>query len=492
MKKHSLIVLIAALVIASSLLAGCVPSEYTQGVMLHTDYPIEDFPMMEDAVVFYCDNDEDSFTIKYGSDEEVSAVTDFYKTLFDENQVVLSDEDETSSRYTAEGVYKDFSFSVKAYIAADKNEKRVYTTIVKVNLEYCGHLLETEQKLVGFWRQESLEDPSGNKQSTYDSGTAYEFYADGSYNFYASYEYSESGTWAGLSESSVLVSTSTGSSEKVTVSFENRNGKNYLDLESSKGKFQFFKDFSNGFSKKEESFASVTTVPTSELTDEQLSSEIADTTWYFIKYVDKNGNFDNNLYSEWVAYKSDGTFEDYTSYEYELGTWYISEGKLHCDYSDGSGFSLVINIETVDGAKHLYQYSRRNPGAYWHYSDVPTESYGSSLGAIKYTSDDVVTRALSDRVFNDYFYMNDNGFSEDMSENIMTFNADGTMENYYYGKTITGTWMYLDGYLELEMDNGQSYKYEAYVEYEMNAGNYYLIIVDQEESEDCYWVFKTS
>lgn len=491
MRKYRIILFITALLITSLLFAACVPSEYTKGLKLSTDYPIDDFPIMEDSVVFYCDNDEDSFTIKYGTDEDISIVADFYKTLFIENQITPSDENETNSTYTAEGLYKDYLFSIKAYIAADKNEKRVYTSVVKIKIKSRSQIIETQQKFIGFWRQESYENSSGNKRTTYDDGTAYEFYADGSFNFYSNYGFHSSGSWAMSSESSVLVTAPTGHSGKVTISFEKRNEKNYLLLESSKGKFIFFKDFSNGFTKKEDSSTGNTTIPTSQLTDKQLSSTIADITWYFIKYVDKDGENHNNLYSEWILYKSDGTFEEYTSFDYVLGKWYISEGRLYCDYSDGSSLSIVIDIETADGAKNLYHYSNSYSGSYWHYSDVPTDSYNSSLGPITYTSDDVVTNALSGRVFKDYFYNNANGSQEEMRENIMTFNADGTMENYYYGQTVTGSWKFIDGYLELELDNGESYKYEAYVEYEINAGNYYLILVDQEESDDCCWVFKT-
>lgn len=490
MKKYSVMILIAALVITVSLLTSCIPSEYTKGVMLHTDYPIEDFPIMEDAVVFYCDNDEDSFTIKYGTDENVNAVTHFYQKLFETNEITLSGENETKSRYTAEGIYKNYSFSIKAYIAADENEKRVYSTVVKVQLENCEHIIETQKKLVGFWRQHSYEDNTGKKETTFYEGTGYEFYADGSFNAYLNFEFGYSGTWVVVNESAISVTIPPNNSRKLTISFDKRDNKNYLLLETSVGNFELFKDFSNGFTKEESTYDD-TTIPTSKLTDKQLSKEIADITWYFIKYVDKDGENHNNLYSDWVSFKTEGTFEDYSSFEYIMGYWNVSDGKLYRKYSNGVSSDIIIDIQTIDEAKHLYLYSSRYPGAYWHYSDVPTETYNSSNGPIKYTSDDVVTKALSGRVFKDYLYINSNGSQEDMSENIMTFNADGTMENYYYGQTVTGSWKYEDGYLELEMDNGQSYKYEAYVEYQLNAGVYYLIIVDQDELEGCFWAFKT-
>lgn len=147
--RHILL-FITASIITSLLLAGCVPSEYTKGVMLHTDYAIADFPIMDDAVVFYCDKDEDNVTIKYGTDEDISTVADFYNTLFDEKQITLSDEHKTDSRYSSQGLFDTLSFSIKASKASGEYEEKMYTTVVRVKIEFLGQIYNTQEKLIGF------------------------------------------------------------------------------------------------------------------------------------------------------------------------------------------------------------------------------------------------------------------------------------------------------------------------------------------------------
>ncbi len=80
--KHTrkILLLIAILLLLSAALLGCdtVPEEYTDGVKLDRDYPEDDMPIADDAVIYYCDEDEDEITVRYGTSEDLDDVADFY------------------------------------------------------------------------------------------------------------------------------------------------------------------------------------------------------------------------------------------------------------------------------------------------------------------------------------------------------------------------------------------------------------------------------
>ena len=496
--------LIIALLVVTSIFAGCdiIPDEYIDGVRLDSSYPEDDLPIMDDAVVYFCDADDETISLKYGVEDELDDVADFYKDHFEENDIVLEDESDKSSRYTAKGYYKDFEFEIKVGAPSGTYEEKVFKTVVKVDIEFVDDSLGSindlqtatpapyslAEDIIGFWREESFEDSTG-KTATYDLGTAYEFLADGTLNLYVNFAFVGSGGWAYVDESTILLTSIDGSQENVTVTLEKRSEKDYLIWTDSTGMLTFFRDVKDEFST-----GSTGGVPAMSGDDVQLAASIADRTWYYIHYFTADGQAQNTL-KGYVEYKSDGTVYDELGGDIYSGTWYVSEGGLYCDYDDGRSSSWQIEVGSLFNANYLKYYSISEPGAYWFYLDMPRSNYQSfSADSIFYLTDSEMASALAGLKLHELYYLFADGTTEDMVNNTMTFYQDGTFEDYYVDddSLSTGTWQFNNGYLELYYENSESYIYPAYIEYDNQSSSYFLYLGDMEEGyEGCYWVFTT-
>lgn len=508
MSKSKLLLLLAFVMLVSAVFVGCdqIPEEYTEGVKLDKSYPDEDMPIYDDAVVYYCDDDENEISIKYGVEDDLDDVADFYKDHFEDIEIELEDETDKSSRYSAEGSYKDFQFKVKVTEPSGDYEEKVFTTIVKVDIEFIDDSLGTvsdiqnkvslSDQLPGFWRQESFEDSSGSI-STYEYGTAYEFYIDGTLNIYFNFALIGTGGWSEIDSSTVLLTTVDGTQENVKVTFEKRSEKEYLIWEDSTGKLVFFKDSKDEFSMEtadntpvdntdgDNTGSTNTSTDIPVLDDSQLTSAISGTTWYYIAYVDKNGNTQSNSEGK-LIYNADGSFEDAFDEETETGSWYVTGGRLYCDYSDDTSSNWQISVLLRGSAEYLLYFDDEEAGAFWLYSTFPLDSI------ITYTTDEEMTAAIAGRDFNALYYMYANGATETMSDNPITFSTDHTLQDLYEGELLTGTWEFKDGYLTNTYDNGDAFQYPVYVEYNTVSDSYYLFLGDLEEGfEDCYWIYTT-
>ena len=239
-KKNLL--LIVSILLLCALLLGCtiIPEEYTKGVKLDRDYPDDDMPIMDDAIVYFSDDDKESITIEYGVEDDLEDVVDFYMDHFEDNDIVLDSESDKSSKYTAEGFYKNFMFKIRVTKPSGEYEEKQFVTTVEIEIEFTEEAIGTvsvesgslEDEIVGFWRQESFANEDG-KFTSNDTGTAYEFSPDGTLNLYRNFEFTGAGTWTPIDDSSVLLTYAQGDQEKVTVTFEKRSGYDYLIIEGT-------------------------------------------------------------------------------------------------------------------------------------------------------------------------------------------------------------------------------------------------------------------
>lgn len=333
------ILIFTALLITCLLLAGCVPSEYTKGVTLHTDYPIDDFPIMEDAVVFYYDKDEDNVTIKYGTDKDIITVADFYKTLFDEKQITLFDEHETDSRYSSQGLFDTLSFSIKATKASGEYEEKMYTTVVRVKIEFVGEIYNTQEKLIGFWRLK--------RESSQSKGSAIHFIDENTVISYLDDYSTGIASWSVIDENTIALTSRTGQKEVATVSVENIQGKECMVWSTSLYTSTYYRDTSR------------------ETSDSQLSNALGDNTWNYVHYMYDDGDV-SRYSSGYFEFNSDGTFKDEHG-DKEAGTWLISNGMLYCSYNDGGSIIRPISIEDFGSFMKFFLF---NNSEYWLYINV--------------------------------------------------------------------------------------------------------------------------
>jgi hypothetical protein len=128
----------AILLILVSILVGCssVPEEYTKGVRLDRDYPEDSLPLMDEAIVYYSEDDNGEIMIKYGvSGQSVDDIKDFYQDYFDDNDFYI-DEDEDDNEYTASGSYYGFNFKLDAKNPRSDNEQKAFTAIVRIEVNF--------------------------------------------------------------------------------------------------------------------------------------------------------------------------------------------------------------------------------------------------------------------------------------------------------------------------------------------------------------------
>ena len=78
MNRNKIIILILGLAL---ILSGCIPSQYTKGVDAD-EYPDRDLPVYDDAVIFEYEGDDEEVSIKYGTEDDIDDVIDFYKDYF--------------------------------------------------------------------------------------------------------------------------------------------------------------------------------------------------------------------------------------------------------------------------------------------------------------------------------------------------------------------------------------------------------------------------
>ena len=486
--KHirTLLLLIAAVLLIFSLAAGCtrIPEAYTDGVKLDRAYPEDDMPIMDDAVIYYCDEDDDEITIKYGVEDDLDDVVDYYRDHFDDNDMELDDETDKSTRYAAEGTYSDFSFKLRVSEPSDEYAQQVFETVVKIEIVFVEETAETTSTptpqaslndlLTGFWQQESFDDGT-SAQPTAEYGIAYEFIADGTLNVYSEYTFIGAGSWSVSSEDTVLLTAINGSQSQVSAIVEQRDGKEYLTWTDSTGVLVFYRESKHTF---------MLNAPDP---DEQLTATLADTTWYYVHYSNENSEVVSNS-SGSLIYYSDGTFEDTFDNDYLTGTWYVKDGRLYCSYDDDNSASWIVEVKSEGSIRYLYYYSDSNPLAFWLYADQPI---GDSSTPVIYTSDADIEYYITDTNWHEYYYIYADGTLEEMTVNTLYFWPDGTLEDTYNGETSFATWYITDGYLYITYEEDtEAYIYPVYITYEPATNTKYLYMGDLTEGfEGCNWVF---
>ena len=494
-QKRKLMLLAALMLLASALFAGCVviPDEYTRGVRLDSAYPEDDLPIMDDAVIFFCDADDDTVSVEYGVEDELDDVADFYKDHFDDNDIVPDDESDKSSRYTAQGSYKDFVFKIRAGAPSGTFEEKLFETVVKIEIEFIegtvptpgtaqpGEPASLAQDILGFWRQESFEDSDGI-QDTLDYGQAYEFLADGTVNLYADFEFFGSGSWEYVDESTILVTTASSEQEYVSVAQERRGGVDYIIWTDSTGTLVFFR---SSF----EEFSLAVDDNTSNTVSQQLLATLTGNIWYYYHYADSMGNLERTV-SGYEIYYDDGTFDYSFDEGVHVGTWYMQGERLYCTYEDGSSANWFVELVVQRGIYMLLYYSDSEPGSYWLYASLDRDTLPISTdNSLIYLTDQEMTYAIMGSTFDNISYYYPDGSIDEYTDSA-SFHEDGSYEEYINGYDSEGEWQFNDGYLELHYTDGTVLKYPAFVEYNNDVGSYFMYLYDLEEGyEGGYWIF---
>lgn len=436
----------AIILLISSMLVGCniIPEEYTKGVKLDRSYPEDDMPIYDDALVYYSKDDDKSVTIKFGTQDDLDDVAEFYKYYFEDSSIVPEDEKDRSTRYTAEGMYKDFKFEIRATAPSEGYEAQLFNTVVRIEIEFIHETVTTSgaqadlaQELFGFWRQESLDDGTSLTE-LYSMGVAIMLNKDGTAESYDNFLHNESATWEVIDEKTVVFTLESGSKRQITVMLENRDGREYMTWDDTKKVFTFFRDTSEDFLLYD---------PNAHNQDEQLRAALVDKTWYFVHYCDANSQVYTDAFG-YSIYNSDGTFEEEYSGITDYGTWYISDSQLYCTLNDDTISHWPIHITVEDDISYLY-FHDNDSSEYWLYSDVVQQTTNTS--------------PIADKTWYIYAYIDNDGTRQVYSTSeTMMLSSDSSFEYYHTDEsTVSGTWELKDNELYIHYTDGSTLSWTA-------------------------------
>lgn len=456
----------AMLLLITSMFVGCniIPEEYTKGVKLDRSYPEDDMPIYDDALVYYCKDDDESITIKFGTQDDLDDVTDFYKDYFEDSEIIPEDEKDRSTRYTADGKYKDFQFEIRITNSSGKYEEQVFETVVKIEIEFLDITTTQPQEalvakdLIGFWREENMDD--GAYLDTLDTGSAFLFLEDGTLQIYVNYNYASVSKWKISEDKNALIITDNDGSTTVPVRLEKRDSKTYLIWGDAEER-AFYRSKTDGFTLYD---------PNVPDEDEQLKEALVDKTWYYVYYSDTEGEIYTGS-TGYSIYYSDGTFEDSYNDDTDSGTWYIDNNRIYCTYNDGTINSWAIEILYDNGINNLYFYAD-NTSEFWLYSDT-----------VQQTSN---TSPIADKTWYIYAYIDSNGAKQVYSASeTMMFSSNSSFEYYHTdGSIVSGTWEFKDNELYIHYTDESTLSWGARYECLYGINSLYLT-----DSSGGVWVY---
>ncbi len=144
-KRAFALILSAAIALS---MCACRPNKYETGVP-YEEYPDDDVPLFEDAVVFDCtDNEQEAvFYIAYGSDSRQEDIVEFYTEYFETEHVALYLTDGASGATVLSGTTPD-GHAFKINIREDAGDlSGFYATVTEVALALHAGALFTEDTL---------------------------------------------------------------------------------------------------------------------------------------------------------------------------------------------------------------------------------------------------------------------------------------------------------------------------------------------------------
>lgn len=508
MKKLSIV--LALVLCISVLFSGCalimnltdpLPEEYIEGIKLPKDYPDDDLEIYDDAIVFEEEEDDDEITIKYGTEDELDDIIDFFEDLFDEDNLTLDESEEKDDEYTATGMGDGFKFEITAEEASGKYEERAFQTVVEVKIQFYEMGQGTLEKMQGFWLQCGID---GDIDDIYRmDAMGWEF---DSMNF-TSY------TWAELDFSNndiTFINDNTftfefeGDIYEIEVRFEDGYMIVKIDGEASEYYFEkssyddmiMYNDmYYNGDGDSDWDGGNI--YLSDYLSDDDLEYYIGYYDWYLTYYYETDGtytsgDFFNRMYFDPYDYSGE---DEYSEEIYDI-TWEVSDGILYIYYTDGSTDAYMLDFE-YDGS-YWYLYLFDVDLGYSDYAYVFTTTYydpgtgdsttsnDGTVGLFDYISDEDLELYVS---YIDWYmvlyFETDGTYTDGDFYNRLYLDAyDYTGEDEYDDALYTFSWYIYDGILYMNYDDGSSSSYM--IDYEYDGTDQWLYLFDPDLGYDDY------
>jgi len=421
------------------ILSGCslfVPDEYKDGVKIDRDYPDDELPVYEDAIVFSSDKDKSGeITLLMGTKDDLDDIVDFYKDHFEDEDILLTNERERKTSYTAEGHVEGYDFKLKAQAASGKWEEKLFSHVIEIVVTPAEEPViaadDFSKMILGTWTMTGvmLEGRDVTSEAweilicTYnEDGTGQEVY-----KWPYQPEYIEAFTWQ-ITDGLLVVSYEDGSD--FTTAIGELTDTTFTELSSD----------------HTETFDTIIyeRVPNAAWRPEYTTPPYDDT--YYGDPADIE-----DIYGAWVDYALESSFSLWTDGSGRIwNTQYYPDGlDITWDYSDDGTLTLYNSSNQA-----IYSYFVTFDGI-----DIFIES--EELGIYQYMQRP--SYAITDIPWVMVYDNSDPEYAYDARVYVYFFDDNTYEVNDYSIVTEFGTWEYNEyGDLELYNDTGYYYYYVSY------------------------------
>ena len=506
------------------LLSGCsaltnilnpIPQEYTEGVKVPREYPDDDLEIYDDATVFEVDEDDEEIKLTYGTEDDMDDVIDFFEDLFEDNDLIIDEQEDDKDEFYAKGSGDGFEFEIEAAEAKGDPEERLFKTVVEVNVEF------TESADVPVLNPQETAKPAENNLIDNVQGFWHACGSDGeisdafrmegvvmdisnnSIDMYSDFVLAETAVpFEIIGENQIKYNTS-GTDYIWVVDFEKVNGIDVMSFTSNGSSIYFEKSNYFDFMDMAEDLPQLDKNDVvylgDNLSDSELEFYAGELLWYCSYYMYNDGTYEETEYDNNMF-----LFSDYTGYEeldggYEEITWYIWDGYMYITYEDKGELYWPVDYECDGELATLYFYDEEEgyEGGAWIYSVVVDGTSNNNNTAADHSephydlTDAEWMEILLEGEWTLMFKANIDGSRDyDTDLRILNYLADNTADYNFYaddeylesniGYTLS------NGMLTYTMNDGKEYLYYLFYMEEAGWAFHYLSLDPFEVSDGAY------
>lgn len=130
-----IIILIVVSFLSSCSIFNKIPEKYTDGIKIDRDYPDDALLIYDDSIVFDSNSHFNQIVLSCGSQDDLDDIIEFYQEFFEDNDIVLDDEDEDRDEYYARGVNDGYLFKVEVVEAEGEYVEKLFENVIYLSVE---------------------------------------------------------------------------------------------------------------------------------------------------------------------------------------------------------------------------------------------------------------------------------------------------------------------------------------------------------------------
>jgi len=164
MYMTKLIKSIAIVILSALLLAGCQSSNYKESVEIGAEYPIEMFPIYNNAIVYGYEFNNGVIDITFGSEDDYEKVSKYYELLFEHSKYDVTAQKLTTQSYISSGKTNHYKYLLDVNKSVSRQEKKYYNTIISLRITINDFTIKDEPNIE--YNLESTPTPEPVERNT--------------------------------------------------------------------------------------------------------------------------------------------------------------------------------------------------------------------------------------------------------------------------------------------------------------------------------------